>query len=132
MTSEEEYNNMLEGSRRFLISAERNLQEGFIDVGAFSANQSLELFLKAMLLKELGDFPHIHDLKVLLQNLAELASGAKKEKIMLLLKEKSIMLSTIQDSCIMSRYFNTTYSEEDLRSIIQFINQIKEDLSVVH
>ncbi|EQD44058.1 HEPN domain protein, partial [mine drainage metagenome] len=130
-TSEDEFKNMIERSRRFLISAARNLEDGFIDVGSFSANQSLELFLKAMLLKEIGDYPHVHDLKVLLQNLGEVSTGARKKKILLMLKEKSIMLSTIQDSYIMSRYFNTAYSEEDLRSIIQFIEQIKEELSNV-
>ena len=69
MTSEEEYNNLIGRSERFLLSAERNLQDDYIDVGAFSVNQSLELYLKALLLKKAGDFPHTHDLKILLHNL---------------------------------------------------------------
>jgi HEPN domain. len=59
MTASDEFNSMIEKSRRFLLNAERNMDEGFIDIGAFSVNQSLEIYLKALLLKESGDYsPH--------------------------------------------------------------------------
>ena len=62
---------MIEKSRRFLLNAERNIDEGFIDIGAFSVNLSLEIYLKTLLLKESGDYPHTHDIKILLRNLAD-------------------------------------------------------------
>ena len=105
MTASDEFNSMIEKSRRFLLNAERNINEGFIDIGAFSVNLSLEIYLKALLLKESGDFPHTHDIKILLRNLADLSNVDVKKKIELLLKEKGLVLSLIQDAYFTSRYF---------------------------
>lgn len=117
---------MIERSRQFLLNAERNLDEGFIDIGAFSANQSLKLYLKALMLKEMGDYPHIHDLKTLLRNLSTVSDQNVKEKIELFLKEKSLILSLIQDAYLTSRYFFTSYSADDLREMISTIKDIEE------
>lgn len=125
MTANEEYNNMMEKSRRFLLNAERNLEDGFIDIGAFSANQSLELYLKALMLKELGDYPHTHDLKNLLRNLLEVSNQSVKKKIDQLLKEKSLILSLIQDAYLTARYFSISYSADDLKEMISSIKEIK-------
>ena len=126
MTAIDEFYSMIEKSRRFLLNAERNMNEGFIDIGAFSANQSLEIYLKALLLKESGDYPHIHDLKNLLRNLADLSNEDVKKKIELLVKEKSLVLSLLQDAYLTSRYFSTSYSSDDLNEMISVIKLIKE------
>ena len=126
MTADEEYKRMIERSRQFLLNAERNLDEGFVDIGAFSANQSLKLYLKALMLKEMGDYPHIHDLKTLLRNLSTVSDQDVKKKIELCLKEKSLILSLIQDAYLTSRYFFTSYSADDLREMISTIKDIEE------
>lgn len=126
MTADEEYKRMIERSRQFLLNAERNLDGGFIDIGAFSANQSLKLYLKALMFKEMGDYPHIHDLKTLLRNLSTVSDQDVKEKIELCLKEKSLILSLIQDAYLTSRYFFTSYSADDLREMISTIKDIEE------
>lgn len=131
MTSEEEYNNLIGRSERFLLSAERNLQDDYIDVGAFSVNQSLELYLKALLLKNAGDFPHTHDLKVLLHNLASVLTEVSKDKVERLISEKSLILSMIQDAYITSRYFFTSLTSEDLDKLISEVREIQEGLSDV-
>ena len=128
MTATDEFNTMIEKSRRFLINAERNLEEGFIDIGAFSANQSLELYLKAILLKESGDYPHTHDIKNLLRNLLDLSNENVRKKIELILKEKSLVLSLIQDAYLTSRYFSTSYSSDDLKEMISVTKYIKEEI----
>ena len=126
MTASDEFNSMIEKSRRFLLNAERNMDEGFIDIGAFSVNQSLEIYLKALLLKESGDCPHTHDIKILLRNLADLSNLDVKENIELFLKEKSLVLSLIQDAYLTLRYFSTSYSSDDLNEMISVIKHIKE------
>jgi HEPN domain-containing protein len=126
MTADEEYKRMIERSRQFLLNAERNLDGGFIDIGAFSANQSLKLYLKALMFKEMGDYPHIHDLKTLLRNLSTVSDQDVKKKIELCLKEKSLILSLIQDAYLTSRYFFTSYSADDLREMISTIKDIEE------
>ena len=126
MTASDESNSMIEKSRRFLLNAERNMDEGFIDVGAFNANQSLELYLKALLLKESGDYPHTFDLKNLLRNLADLSNVDVKKKIELFLNEKSLVLSLLQDAYLTSRYFSTSYSAGDLNEMISVVKHIEE------
>ena len=126
MTASDESNSMIEKSRRFLLNAERNMDEGFIDVGAFNANQSLELYLKALLLKESGDYPHTFDLKNLLRNLVDLSNVDVKKKIELFLNEKSLVLSLLQDAYLTSRYFSTSYSSDDLNEMISVVKHIKE------
>ncbi|MGC8514659.1 MAG: HEPN domain-containing protein [Thermoplasmata archaeon] len=126
MTADEEFKRMIEGSKQFLLNAERNLDEGFIDIGSFSANQSLELYLKALMLKDMGDYTHIHDLKTLLRNLSAVSDQNIREKIEFLLKEKSLILSLIQDAYLTSRYFFTSYSADDLREMISIIKSIQE------
>ena len=128
MTASDEFNSMIEKSRRFLLNAERNMDEGFIDVGAFNANQSLELYLKALLLKESGDYPHTFDLKNLLRNLADLSNVDVKKKIELFLNEKSLVLSLLQDAYLTSRYFSTSYSSDDLNEMISAVKHIKESI----
>ena len=126
MTATDEFNTMIEKSRRFLINAERNMEAGFTDIGAFSANQSLDLYLKVILLRECGDYPHTHDIKNLLRNLLDLSNENVRKKIELILKEKSLVLSLIQDAYLTSRYFSTSYSSDDLKEMISVIKYIKE------
>ncbi len=126
MTATDEFNTMIEKSRRFLINAERNMEAGFTDIGAFSANQSLDLYLKVILLRECGDYPHTYDIKNLLRNLLALSDKYVRKKIELILKEKSLVLSLIQDAYLTSRYFSTSYSSDDLKEMISVIKYIKE------
>ena len=126
MTATGEFNTIIEKSRRFFINAERNMEAGFTDICAFSANQSLDLYLKAILLRESGDYPHTHDIKNLLENLLSISNENVRKKIELILKEKSLVLSLIQDAYLTSRYFSTSYSPDDLKEIISVIKHIKK------
>ncbi|MCR6693019.1 MAG: HEPN domain-containing protein, partial [archaeon YNP-LCB-003-016] len=47
----QEYKYLLERSRRFLETAELQLDKGFYDLAVFSLEQALQLYLKAYLLK---------------------------------------------------------------------------------
>ena len=102
------------------------MEEGFTAIGAFSPNQSLELYLKAKLLRESGGYPHTDDIKNLLRNLLDLSNENVRKKIELILKEKSLVLSLIQDAYLTSRYFSTSYSSDDLKEMISVIKYIKE------
>ena len=126
MMANDEFNTMVEKSRRFLISADRNLEERFTDIGTFSANQSLELYLKVKLLRESGDYPHTNEIKNLLRHLLDLSNENVRKKIELILNEKSLVLSLIQDAYLTSRYFSTSYSSDDLKEMISVIKYIKE------
>ena len=127
MTADREYQNMIDRSERFLKSAEWNLNEGFIDISAFSVNQSLELLIKALLLRKLGDFPHTHDIKTLLRTLVETVDSDNSKKISRFLAEKSLEINVIQDAYITSRYFFTSISMEDLKNLVNVVKEFREE-----
>ena len=58
-----EYEYLLERSRRFLETARIQIERGFYDLAAFSLEQSLQLFLKAELLKLKVDYPRTRRLR---------------------------------------------------------------------
>ena len=57
---------MIETAKQLLQNAERNLDDGFLDAGASGINKYMKPYFMALKLKELGDYPRIHDLKTLL------------------------------------------------------------------
>ena len=74
MTRREEYELLLERSRRFYETALMQISKGFYDLATFSLEQALQLFPKACLL-ELGlDYSRTHSVRRLLELVSE-ASG---------------------------------------------------------
>ncbi len=59
MNKREEYEYLLERSRRFYETALLQIDRGFYDLAAFSLEHSLQLYLKAYLLKLGVDYPRI-------------------------------------------------------------------------
>jgi HEPN domain-containing protein len=131
VNAKDEYENMIERSERFLLTAERSLEEGFLDISSFNANQSLDLFLKGLLLKSAGDFPHTHDIKEFLRTLAHVGGSEYSKKINKYLKEKTLDLKAIQDAYITARYFFVSTSENEVDQMIELIKKLREDLGDV-
>lgn len=124
----DDFTNLLERSKRFLLSAEKNLNDKYVDIGIFSVNQSIDLFLKALLLKNAGDYSHSHDLKMQMRELASVLPSEVKSKVDTILVKNSLTLSVIQDSYITARYFYTSLSSEDLMNIIEAVKTIQSEL----
>lgn len=124
----DDFTNLLERSKRFLLSAERDLNDKYVDIGIFSVNQSIDLFLKALLLKNAGDYSHSHDLKMQMRELASVLPSEVRSKVDSILARNSLILSVIQDSYITARYFYTSLSNEDLISIVETVKTIQSEL----
>lgn len=131
MSAEDEYLALIERSERFMKSAERDIEDGYLDVASFSINQSLELFVKAMLLKLTGDYPHIHNLKLLLRSLSDNSNINFRGKIDRILAERDLEISLIQDAYVTSRYFVSNISEATLRKLKMTVKEIKGALGDV-
>jgi len=63
LTKLEEYKFLLERSRRFYETALMQISRRFYDLAAFSLEQSLQLYLKAHLLKLGLDYPRTHSVR---------------------------------------------------------------------
>lgn len=69
--------------KKFMLYAEKDLQEGRYDSSAFFAQQSAEMLLKAILLKRTGARPYTHSLTELLESLAHVLSAEIPEDVRL-------------------------------------------------
>ncbi len=131
MSAKAEFEQMMERSDRFLKTAESTLEKGFLDISSFNANQALELFLKARVLRLAGDYPHTHDIKELLITLGKVCEPKYAGTVENILREKSLELKAVQDTYITSRYFFTSSSENEVNRMIGFIKELERSLEDV-
>jgi len=119
----DEYEYLLERSRRFLETARIQIERGFYDLAAFSLEQSLQLFLKAELLKLGVDYPRTHSARKLLELLHRITGS---EEIKGALTEYAVELGSLEDAYITSRYVAREYSEEEVRRLQKVVERLVE------
>ncbi len=73
MSKLDEIKVLLSRSRKFLITADLQMEEGMYDLAVFSIEQSLRLFLKAKLIEYGADYPRTYGIRRLLNLLAKVA-----------------------------------------------------------
>jgi len=111
----------VERSRRFLLTAEMQIERGFYDLAVFSLEQALQLYLKACLLKLGVDYPRTHSVRKILEVIYKLTGS---ENIRRLLVEYAIELGVLEDAYITSRYIARDYSEEEARRLYEVVNEV--------
>ena len=117
----EEYNYLLERSRRFLITAEMQIERGFYDLAIYSLEQALQLYLRACLLKLGVDYPRTHSVRRLLELIYRLTGS---EGIKGVLVDYAIELGVLEDAYITSRYIAREYSEGEARRVYQVVGEV--------
>ncbi len=83
------------------------MDKGFYDLAVLSLEQSLQLYLKASLLKLGVDYPRTHSVRKLLELLGELAES---EEVRELLSKYAVELGALEDAHITSRYIPREYT----------------------
>jgi HEPN domain-containing protein len=119
----EELSILLERSRRFYESAIIQIEKGFYDLAAFSPEQSLQLFLKAYLLKLGVDYPRTHSSRKLLEMIYEIT---KFEVIKELVQKFSIELAFLEDIYITSRYISREFTLNEVSRLKKVIDEVIE------
>jgi len=123
VTRFEEYNYLLERSRKFLETAEMQFERGFHDLAVFSLEQALQLYLKACLLKLGVDYPRTRSVRKLLELAYKLTSA---EEIKRILVDYAVELGSLEDAYITSRYVAREYSEEEARRLRQVVMRLMD------
>jgi len=123
LTHIEEYKYLLERSRRFLETAELQLDRGFYDLAVFSLEQSLQLYLKAYLLKLGLEFPKTRSVRRLLELIYKVTSS---EEIRNALMNYAVELGSLEDAYITSRYVAREYCEEEARKLLQTVRGVMD------
>ncbi len=122
MTRFEEYRYLVERSRRFFETALMQIDRGFYDLAAFSLEQSLQLFLKACLLKLGVDYPRTHSVRRLLEIVAEVSGASEVRE---LLRRFAVELGALEDAYISSRYVAREYTKEEVEKLLRVVEEVK-------
>jgi len=110
-------------SKEFLEEAKIALERGSYDVACFLAEQSLQLYLKSVLLKLVGDYPRTHSIRRLLGEIVRITDNVEiKEHA----RENRIRLSNLEDAYLMARYFIKEYLGEDAADMIKTAEETME------
>ena len=121
MTRREEYEYLIERSRRFYETAIMQMDRGFYDLAAFSLEQSLQLSLKAGLLKLGVDYPRTHSVRRLLELICKITG---RREIRELLSRFSVELGGLEDAYITSRYVAREYSPEEVERLRRVVEEV--------
>ena len=105
----------------FLAEAEHALSRGSHDIACFLAGQSLQLYLKYVLLVIAGDYPRTHSVRQLLGEIARITGSSEIVEFM---RANRARLIVLEDSRLMARYFVKEYSEEDAEDAIRLVREL--------
>ena len=105
----------------FLEEAKIALRRGSYDIACFLAEQALQLYLKFILLKIVGDYPRTHSIKRLLGEIARLTNSSELRNFMRVNRARILAL---EDAYLMARYFIKEYDEDDANDMIKLVEEI--------
>ncbi len=116
---------------QFLENARLNVEKGYYDLAVFNCEQSLQLYLKAILQELFASEFRSHELRSLLSHLSKLLgeSGFQEaqREIDALTRSKRDFLIDLENAYIDSRYgdveYDRSHAEEILKSTEETINK---------
>jgi len=109
----------------FLESARADLNRGDHDLVLFHVEQFLQLYLKHLIYKKVGDYPKTHSLIRLIKIIIEVYND---EKIKEFYERYLETLYLLEEAYISSRYLPRDYDEEIAERILNFAEIAKEVL----
>jgi HEPN domain-containing protein len=122
MSKLEEYEALLRRSDGFLETALMQARAGMYDLAVFSLEQSLQLFLKAMLLRVGSDYPRTHSIRRLLELLTEVTGRSELRE---LASRYSVELGALEDAYISSRYIPRIYTEDEFERLRAVVEEVR-------
>ncbi|MEM4640304.1 MAG: HEPN domain-containing protein [Thermofilaceae archaeon] len=128
MTKREEYECLLERSRRFYETARMQIERGFFDLAAFSLERPLQLYLKAVLLKLGLEYPRTHSVRRLMELLYEVKEC---EEIKTLLSKFSVEIGALEDAYITSRCVARAYTFDEVARLERVVRELVDAIGKV-
>lgn len=105
----------------FLEESKLAVQRGFYDTACFLAEQSLQLYLKAILLKLVGDYPRTHSIRRLLSELGRILNS---EVLEMFINANRVRILALEDAYLIARYSAKEYEKEDAVEMIRVVEEV--------
>jgi len=125
-----EINFLKERAQEFWKEAIRNIEEGNYNLAAFHLEQAMQLYLKYLIGKELGEWPKTHYLYELLSKINEIYKNEKLKKFQ---EENELFWDDLSDAYFTSRYYPRTFSKslvENFKKYCEeFFKLVEEELN---
>ncbi len=115
----EEIELFLKRARNFLDGAKERFQKEDWDLTCFMAEQSVQLFIKAIILEKSGEVPKTHSIR----KLFGLTYQLTKDKIF---KYDRKALLFLESAYLNSRYFSFVYEKEDAEEALKIALEVKD------
>jgi HEPN domain-containing protein len=125
MPKPEEYEALLKRSDGFLETALMQARAGMYDLAVFSLEQSLQLFLKATLLRVGSDYPRTHSIRRLLELLTEVTGRSELRE---LASRYSVELGALEDAYISSRYIPRIYTKDEFERLRAVVEEVRTNV----
>ncbi|MFA4720453.1 HEPN domain-containing protein [Pyrococcus kukulkanii] len=120
---------LLNKSAEFLELAEVAVARKKYDSAVFLAEQGLQLYLKALLVKYSGIKPKTHSLRELLGFLAEAIEA--RDKISEFIKENRSILKELESAYILARYEPRVYEKDEAEELVKFAKDVIKFVEVL-
>lgn len=121
MTKREEFEVLLERSRRFCEAAKIFFDRGFHDLACFALEQCLQLYLKAALLFHGMDPPRTHSIRRLLEYLYAVS---EKPEIREIMERYAVELSLLEDAYITARYVPKEFTRGEVERLLRVVEEV--------
>ncbi|MFQ6076915.1 MAG: HEPN domain-containing protein [Candidatus Bathyarchaeia archaeon] len=105
----------------FLEEARGAFKRGHYDLSCFFSEQAVQLYLKSVLLKRVGDYPRTHQVRLLL---SEVSTDVPLEAINEFLRDNRARLSNLEDAYLMARYTTKVYTKEDAEDMVRLADEL--------
>jgi len=127
MSKLEEYEALLKRSDGFLETALMQARAGMYDLAVFSLEQSLQLFLKATLLRVGSDYPRTrtHSIRRLLELLTEVTGRSELRE---LASRYSVELGALEDAYISSRCIPRIYTKDEFERLRAVVEEVRSNV----
>jgi len=109
----------------FLEDAKLDYERGFYDLTLFHVEQFLQLYLKYLLYRRIGDFPKTHLLTRLFKDVIEVYGD---EALRRFYEENLEAIYLLEEAYITSRYIPREYDKEIAERVLQLAEKAREVL----
>ena len=111
-------------AKEFLEEAQRLNKEKKFNLAAFNLEQAVQLWVKYLIGKRIGDWPKTHYLSELIP---QLAKAYEKKEMLDYYKQNELFFDSLEDAYFTSRYFPKEFSES---LVLELLEKSKEFLKL--
>ena len=114
-------------AQEFFEEAEILLKKGRYNLSAFNLEQAIQLWIKYLIGKRIGDWPKTHYFSDLV---SQLSQAYEKEEFLKFFEDNELFFDSLEDAYFTSRYFPKEFSKNMLLKLFErskeFLKLIKE------